>query len=123
MEHVLDLVAALSVALILLVLLTLRRERIRVEYSVSWLMAGIALILLSRSSGALSRLAYWLHLGNPLLALVALISITFLIVFFRFSVILSQLKDANVANVQRIAILEYKLSELHEEKQSKQSSV
>ena len=54
-------------------------------------------MLLSRSSGALARVASWLHLGDPLLALVGLISITFLTVFFRFSVILSQLKDANVS--------------------------
>ena len=55
MGHVLDLVAVLSLALILLVLFTLRRERIRVEYSVSWLLAGIApgvAVALEWSAGA-----------------------------------------------------------------------
>jgi hypothetical protein len=54
------------------------------------------------------------------LALLALVSITFLVVFFRLSVVLSQLKDSNVASVQRIAILEYQLRELNEEKQANQ---
>ncbi|HEX4807489.1 MAG TPA: DUF2304 domain-containing protein [Bryobacteraceae bacterium] len=121
MQHFLDLIAAFSLILIAFVLVTLRRERIRVEYSVSWLAAGVLLLLLSRSSVVLNWIAEFLRLENPLLALLALVSITFLMVFFRFSVILSQLKDSNVAAAQRVAILEYQLRELHEEKQAAQS--
>jgi hypothetical protein len=100
--------------------MTLRRERIRVEYSVSWLAAGLLLLVLSRSSVALGWVTALLRLENPILALLALVSITFLVVFFRLSVVLSQLKDSNVASVQRIAILEYQLRELNEEKQANQ---
>ncbi|HWF46990.1 MAG TPA: hypothetical protein VG168_08295, partial [Bryobacteraceae bacterium] len=62
-----------------------------------------------------------LRLQNPVQALLGLVSITFLVVFFRLSVVLSQLKDSNVATVQRVAILEYQLRELNEEKQADQS--
>jgi ABC-type uncharacterized transport system permease subunit len=121
MEHLLDLITAFSLILILLVLMTLRRERIRVEYSVSWLAAGLLLLALSRSRVALGWVTALLHLENPILGLLALVSITFLVVFFRLSVVLSQLKDANVATVQRVAILEYQLRELNEEKQANQN--
>jgi hypothetical protein len=76
--------------------------------------------VLSRSSVALGWVTALLRLENPILALLALVSITFLVVFFRLSVVLSQLKDSNVASVQRIAILEYQLRELNEEKQANQ---
>lgn len=121
MEHLLDLITAFSLILILLVLMTLRRERIRVEYSVSWLAAGLLLLALSRSRVALGWVTALLHLENPILGLLALVSITFLVVFFRLSVVLSQLKDSNVATVQRVAILEYQLRELNEEKQANQN--
>lgn len=120
MEHLLDLITVFSLILILFVLFTLRRERIRVEYSVSWLVAGVLLFLLSRSDIALGWVARLLRLQDPLQALLGLVSITFLVVFFRLSVVLSQLKDSNVAAVQRLAILEYQLRELNEEKQAKE---
>jgi heme A synthase len=121
MEHLLDLITVFSIVLIVFVLLTLRRERIRVEYSVSWLAAGLLLLVLSRSTAALGWVTALLRLQNPVLALLTLVSITFLVVFFRFSVVLSQLKDSNVATVQRVAILEYQLRELNEKKQANQS--
>jgi hypothetical protein len=121
MEHLLDLITLFSLILILFVLMTLRRERIRVEYSVSWLAAGFLLFLLSRSNAALGWVTSVLRLENPVQALLGLVSITFLVVFFRLSVVLSQLKDSNVATVQRLAILEYQLRELNEEKQANQS--
>ncbi|HEX4228351.1 MAG TPA: DUF2304 domain-containing protein [Bryobacteraceae bacterium] len=121
MEHLLDLITLFSLILILFVLMTLRRERIRVEYSVSWLAAGFLLFLLSRSSVALGWVTGLLRLQNPVQALLGLVSITFLVVFFRLSVVLSQLKDSNVATVQRVAILEYQLRELNEEKQANQN--
>jgi hypothetical protein len=52
-----------------------------------------------------------------LLALLMVVFVTFLVVFFRYCVVLSQLKDANVAIMQRVAILEYQLRSLHEEEQ------
>ena len=38
---------------------------------------------------------------------------------FRLSVILSALKDANIALTQRIAILEFQIESVHEESKSK----
>ncbi len=119
MEHLLNLMAVFSAVLIVLVLVSLRRAHIRVEYSVSWLLAGVALFILSQSRWLLNGIASLLRMSdNPLLALLMVVFVTFLVVFFRYCVVLSQLKDANVAIMQRVAILEYQLRSLHEEEQA-----
>ncbi len=53
---------AVSVVLILAVLVQVRRAHIRVEYSVSWLVAGLSLLLVSGYPGLLRLLAETLHL-------------------------------------------------------------
>lgn len=116
MQELLTFTTGMSVAVILLVLVSIRRRHIRVEYSVSWFAAALALLLLSRWPGALERLAHWLGIGSPPLALVFVVGCLFLLVLFRLSVIISDLKDANIALTQRLAILEYRLEATHGEK-------
>ncbi len=57
MDRLLNVLAVLSVVLILFVLRSLRREHIRVEYSVSWLGAALTLLVLSRTRVVLEWLA------------------------------------------------------------------
>lgn len=104
----------LSIALIVLVLLSVRRAHIRVEYSVSWLGAAVTLLVLSRSRRFLSWIAQSLGLESYALALIVLVFCVFLVFFYRFSVILSKLKDDNIALAQRLAILEYRLQQSNE---------
>ncbi|MCS7314081.1 MAG: DUF2304 domain-containing protein [Bryobacterales bacterium] len=119
MEELLDFTAGMSLALLVLVLFSIRRQHIRVEYSVSWFGAALALLVLSRWPAALETLAGWLGIGNPPLALLLIIGMLFLLVIFRLSVIISDLKDANIALTQRVAILEYRLDNLHGEARTK----
>lgn len=115
MEGLLNFLTGLSVVLILLVLVSIRRAHIRVEYSVSWFGAALTLLVLSRSHAALNRLAGLLGIGSPPLALLTLVGCLFLLVLFRLSVMISALKDANIALAQRVAILEFRLRSVHEE--------
>lgn len=115
MDRLLDVVAILSAALILLVLVQLRRAHVRVEYSVSWLAAGVTMLVLSRSESALGWLAGVLGITSAPVALMFIAFSVFLLVFYRFSVIISQLKDANIALTQRVAILQLQIESLHEE--------
>lgn len=115
MDRLLTLTTVLSAALLVLVLASLRRAHIRVEYSVSWLAAAVVLLILSRSHWLLERLAVWMGVSYAPLALLMIVSSVFLMVFYRFSVIISELKDANIALAQRVAILEFHLRSLHEE--------
>src|SRR6266849_1468608 len=109
MDRLLNVMTVLSIALMLLVLFSVRRSHIRVEYSVSWLGASIILLVLSRSHAALTWIAGYLGLSDPPLALIMLVFGVFVVVFYRFSVIISNLKDANIAMAQRLAILEFQL--------------
>jgi hypothetical protein len=110
MERLLNVLTVLSLVLIALVLTSLRRAHIRVEYSVSWLFAGLAMLLLSRSEWALEAARHYLGLAEAPVVLLLGIGGLFLIMFYRFSIVISRLKDDNIALAQRVAILEYRLT-------------
>ncbi len=117
MDRLLNVVAGMSVLLIGLVFFAIRRAHIRVEYSVSWLSAALVMLVLSQWQWALGQFAEFLGVNNAPFALLLIILSLFLIVFFRFSVIISDLKDANIALTQKLAIIEYQLQHV-QEKQS-----
>src|SRR6266850_66926 len=94
MDRLLNFTTGMSVLLIVLVLASVRRAHIRVEYSVSWLLESVAAQL---------------GIADPPMALMLLAGCVFVIIFYRFSIIISKLKDDNIALAQRVAILEYHL--------------
>jgi hypothetical protein len=120
MDRLLNVMTGLSLGLIFLVLASIRRAHIRVEYSVSWLLAGYAILALSLSPSLLHGLTSLVGFQDAPLALLFIILCVFLIVFFRFSVIISNLRDANIALAQRLAILEFRVNS-HEESQAETS--
>ena len=115
MDRLLNVMTLLSIVLIVLVLISVRRSHIRVEYSVSWLGAALVVLVLSRAHGVLEWLAGSLGVSYAPLALVMLVFCVFLVVFYRFSVVISDLKDANIALTQRVAILEFQLRSMDEQ--------
>ncbi|HEX8985644.1 MAG TPA: DUF2304 domain-containing protein [Bryobacteraceae bacterium] len=119
MEGLLNFLAGLSLLLMAMVLISVRRSHIRPEYSVSWLGAALALLVLSRSHVILEKLALLLGLPSAPLALLTLVGCLFLLVLFRLSVIISALKDANIALAQRLAIVEYNVANPHAETENK----
>ena len=112
MERLLNVTTGLSVILLLIVLISVRRAHIRVEYSVSWLLAAGAMLVLSRARPLLDAVRNLIGLPDSPLTLFLLAGGVFLIMFFRFSVIISHLRDDNIALAQRVAILEYHLQHL-----------
>ncbi len=118
MNGLLNFMTGLSLALIVLVLASVRRAHIRVEYSVSWLGAAVTLLALSRFAWLRERVAGLLGLADPALALLLLVGCLFLLVLYRVSIVVSELKDSNIALAQRVAILEFHLRARHEEKQT-----
>jgi hypothetical protein len=115
MDRLLQIFTALSIGLMLVVLRSVRREHIRVEYSVSWLGAALLLFALSLMPAALARLAQWFGLTQSSEALLLIALFVFIAVFYRFSLVISALKDNNIALAQRVAILEYHIRQQHEE--------
>ncbi|MEQ1884130.1 MAG: DUF2304 domain-containing protein [Bryobacteraceae bacterium] len=115
MDQMLNVLTVFSILLLALVLVSVRRARIRVEYSVSWLLASTLLLVISQWPGLLARLPGWLGVSDTALALVMLCGGIFLVVLYRLSLVISDLKDSNIALIQRIAILEYRLESSKEQ--------
>src|SRR5947209_20038764 len=117
MQSLLTVTTVLSIVLLLLVLISVRRARIRVEYSVSWLLAAVSMLVLSRARPALDFVTRHAGIPDTPLTLFLTAGSIFLIMFYRFSVIISHLRDDNIALAQRVAILEYHIHTLrnHEE--------
>jgi hypothetical protein len=118
MHHLLNVVTIFGLVLFLVVLISVRRSHIRVEYSVTWLGAAVTLIVLSRSDTVMNWLTSALGVSDPAIALIMIVFCVFLVVFYRFSVIISDLKDANIALAQRVAILEFQIEALNEKQQT-----
>jgi hypothetical protein len=114
MERLLHFTTVLSVLLLLLVLVSVRRAHIRVEYSVSWLLAAVATLLLSGVRPVLAAITRLTGIPDSPLTLFLLAGSVFLIIFFRFSVIISHLRDDNIALAQRVAILEYHIQNMRQ---------
>src|SRR5690349_13205499 len=106
MDRLLNALAVLSLALILSVLFSVRRAHIRVEYSVTWLLAAFLLLLLSRWNAAWWGIMNFFGAADPPSSLLMVSGCIFLIVLFRLSLRISGLKDSNIALAQRLAILE-----------------
>ncbi|MGE5644509.1 MAG: DUF2304 domain-containing protein [Acidobacteriota bacterium] len=113
MTGLLNFLTGLSILLIVMVLVSVRRSHIRAEYSVSWFGAALTLLLLSRAHPVLEWVAAVLGIASPPMALMMLVGCLFLLVLFRLSVIISALRDANIALAQRVAILEYHVETAH----------
>ncbi len=109
MDRLLHCTTALSILLIIMVLTSVRRAHIRVEYSVSWLLASVALLGVSLNPSVLTAASSLFGIDYSPIVLLLIAGAVFLLVFFRLSVIISKLKDDNIALAQRLAIVEFYL--------------
>jgi hypothetical protein len=114
MARLLTALSAFSLAMIVGVLASVRRAHIRVEYSVSWLFAALVLLGLSLSDAPLRRIGQFLGVSDAPAALLIAAGCVFVVVLYRSSLLISDLKDSNIALAQRVAILEYRLESLDE---------
>ncbi len=114
MDRMLNVMTVFSILLLGLVLASVRRAHIRVEYSVSWLAAALVLLIVSRWQGLLNRITAFLGVSEAPLALLMTAGAVFVIVLYRLSMMISHLKDSNIALVQQVAILEFRLECLDE---------
>jgi hypothetical protein len=114
MDRLLFVTSVGSCVLIFMVLQSLRRAHIRVEYSISWLAAGFGLLLLSRWESGLIWLSKLFGVTYPPAALLGIAFGILLLMLYRVSMVVSELKDNNIALAQKVAILEYRLQSVSE---------
>jgi hypothetical protein len=100
-----------AAVIILATLVSLRRAHIRVEYSVSWLGVGFVLFICAFFPRLLSRVAAALGL-DPQICFIFLGGALAVALLFEVSIVVSQLRDENVILAQKVAIIEYRLSQI-----------
>lgn len=104
-----------SLILLLVTIQLIRKHKLREEYALLWLLATIAILVLSVFGGIVGELANFLNVAySPTLALVAGL-IFALAVLLSQSVALSNQANQNRDLAQELAIMEYRLRELEEE--------
>jgi hypothetical protein len=118
MDRLFDVVAVFSLVLIVWVLSSVRRAHIRVEYSVSWLLAGAVLLVLSRWRTLDDLIAASLGISDSFIALAMIAGAAFFVVLYRLSLRISGLKDSSITLAQQVAILEFRLEALNEKVQT-----
>lgn len=118
MERLLTVSLILSAGLIVVILNSLRRAHIRVEYSISWLAAAVVVLVLSVWETGLVGLGRLLGISYPPAALASVVIGVFLVVLYKLSMVVSELKDNNVALAQKVAALEYHLHQLEETREA-----
>jgi hypothetical protein len=119
MDRLLNVMTIFAVLLAGLVLVSVRRAHIRVEYSVSWLAAAVLLLVLSRWHALQGWIASIVGVNDAPFAMLMAGGAIFLVVLYRFSLMISDLKDSNIALTQRIAILEFQIHSSHEKEAGK----
>ena len=112
MERLLTVSMILSAGMILVILQSLRRSHIRVEYSVTWLAAACVVFVVSRWERGLGAIGAALGINDPPGVLLAILIAICLFVLYRVSMIVSTLRDNNIALAQKVAILEFQLERL-----------
>lgn len=101
-----------SVAMVFVVFEMVRQRRLMERYSLLWMAASLALLLLAIFSGALVRLSELVGIATPSNALFAfgLGFATFMLL--HFSVSISRLSDQNKILAQKLAATEERLRRL-----------
>ena len=115
MERIRIAVAAFSALLILQIVRSVRREHIRVEYSMTWLGTALLLLILSLSDTVMGGLEHLLGVRSPAVVVIVLAGILFVFTFFRYSLVVSSLKDHNIQLAQKVGMLEWEVERLGKE--------
>ena len=107
----------ISLMLLLVTVQLIRKRKLREEYALLWLIATVAIAILSIFGGIVNALALFLNISySPTLPLVAGL-IFALIVLLSQSVVLSNQANNGRDLAQQVALLEYRLRELESQNQ------
>jgi cell division protein FtsW (lipid II flippase) len=103
---------AASLLLLLVVFELIRSRRLRERYALLWLLTGLVLLALSAWRGGLNTIAGWVGVQTyPPAVLFAVAVLFVLAVLLHYSTVISKLSDENVILAQRLALLEFSVSE------------
>lgn len=118
MERVRIAVAAFALLVIILIVRSVRREHIRVEYSMTWLGTALLLLILCLWDRALEALGRLIGVHGSAVVLIAIAGVLFAFTFFRYSIVVSSLKDHNIQLAQKVGMLEWEIEQLNKKLES-----
>jgi len=117
MDTRLQVVAIMAAGVLLLVVLELvRRRRFLERYALTWLAAGILLLVLASWHGALDAVARLLGIAYPPNALFLVAFAFLLMLLLHFSLAVSRLTDQTKVLAQRLALLEERVNHDREDR-------
>jgi hypothetical protein len=100
-----------SLLIIGFVIELVRRRRLRVEYSILWLLAGTCLLALSVFRDGLDSFAEFIGVDYAPAALFLAAIVFGVLLFIHLTTVITKLADQNVSLAQRIAILESRIED------------
>jgi hypothetical protein len=98
--------AAISFALLFVVLELIRTRRLRERYALMWLVTAAVLITLSLWRSGLDTIAGLVGIHYAPSALFAIAAVFIVVVLLHYSTVISRLSDENAILAQRVALLE-----------------
>jgi hypothetical protein len=105
-------VGMLSIVFLLITFESIRKEKLREEYSILWLFTGGVILIFSIFPEFFLSKLFTLFTGIYYLSAVVMIAfLFFLIIVFHLSVVISKLTDQNKELAQRHALLELEFKE------------
>jgi len=114
---------AVSLILLLVTIHLIRKHKLREQYALLWLIATVAILVLSTFGGIVDRLADLFNISySPTLPLVAGLFFA-LAVLLTQSVALSNQADQSRDMAQQMALLEYRLKELEGQEELAESKM
>jgi hypothetical protein len=109
------LIGCLSVAFFVATFELIRKERLREEYAIMWLLTSCAIAVISLWPGLvgiISRVTGFYYLT----AVMGIVFIFFVLLLMHYSIVISKVKEENKELVQRYALLELRMRELETDK-------
>lgn len=111
-----------SLLMILLIIDLLRRKKLREEYSLLWLAAGLVMFVIAIRADVIDLTAKLLKINHPAYGVIVIALFIGLILSIHFTIVLSKLTGQVWRLVQEVGLLRAQVDEL-EQRYSKEESV
>lgn len=111
----------LSLSLFLFVLNLIRKRKLKIEYSILWLVVSSLVLIMSIWQNFADQIAFFIGIDYPPALFFAIAIFFSFSIILHFSIEISKLKDQNKTLTQELAISRY-LIDKYESEQDKKSS-
>ena len=98
-----------SLLLLVVILETIRKRKLREQYALVWILTGAVLLLFSFWRSLLDRLSSWMGIYYPPSALLLILTGLLVLILLSFSIVVSSLSLKVTLLSQKLALLEWEV--------------